>query len=879
MPCPNRFPITNADYKLAIIGEAPGRDEELIGQPFVGMSGRFLKALMGRAGINPDACFFGNVSQDRPPNNEIEYFQWNGPEIQSGLELLSIDLARFQPHLCLLLGNTALKAFKDRESIHPLKPGRFSHSVSNWRGSLFNHNPFGKAMATYHPAAVIRQYEYAPILQFDLKKAAKQARFPQLQLPERQLIIPQNVEQLLFLLGDIKTRKPFISVDIEGGIGTMSCLSIAESPFISFIVPFSNLDGGSYWQNELDEVEVWRLVGSILEDPGIPKVLQNSLYDRFVLQYSYGIVVRGVCDDTMLAHWELYCELEKSLGVQASIYTDEPYYKFERKAGDRRVFFEYCCKDSAVTHEIIGKITTQLKPETKSYDHYRFNVDLLNPLLYMELRGIEYDWDKAKRRRADVLTQLYEHQHQLDRLSNRGISGLSLMELNARRRDLMCFKRDPTTPKKAYVTTHTRVTQLIQLAGKSSVLDPQTTVGLTNAEAGELSTLLELSLNVDSAKQFHPYLYEELRLPLQTNKEKKTTADETALIKLRKKATKGTLPHEVLNLAIQIRRLGTREGMLSIHPDRDGRIRCGYNIVGTETGRLTCYTSPTGSGYNLQTIPKEDRDLFVADRDHHLFQCDLSGADGWTVGAHCKALGDPTMLDDLYGGVKPAKVLCLGLRGNTRYLSPNTPREEIREACKGVKSDDWDYFACKIGIWGTAYLMGVDLLRNTLLEQSDGELDWSRQEAYDFQRLVFIRYALKRWHEQKSRELSRRPIIVAASGHKRTFFGRSTEILGKALAHEPQANTTYATNLAMWKLWTDPENRVGPVTSSPRLKIEPLHQVHDAIVGQFHKDDTAWAITKIKSYFANPLVIANQVITIPFEGFYGPSWGELPHPI
>jgi hypothetical protein len=51
--------------------------------------------------------------------------------------------------------------------------------------------------------------------------------------------------------------------------------------------------------------------------------------------------------------------------------------------------------------------------------------------------------------------------------------------------------------------------------------------------------------------------------------------------------------------------------------------------------------------------------------------------------------------------------------------------------------------------------------------------------------------------------------------------------------------------------------------------------VHDALVGQFKIEDTAWAIDKIKSYFDNPLVIANQKITIPFEGNYGTSWGKL----
>jgi hypothetical protein len=65
------------------------------------------------------------------------------------------------------------------------------------------------------------------------------------------------------------------------------------------------------------------------------------------------------------------------------------------------------------------------------------------------------------------------------------------------------------------------------------------------------------------------------------------------------------------------------------------------------------------------------------------------------------------------------------------------------------------------------------------------------------------------------------------------------------------------------------------VEGRTQLHVEPLHQVHDALVGQFKKERTAWALTKIKSYFANPIIVANQRLTIPFEGNYGSSWGTL----
>src|SRR5213078_830473 len=247
---------------------------------------------------------------------------------------------------------------------------------------------------------------------------------------------------------------------------------------------------------------------------------------------------------------------------------------------------------------------------------------------------------------------------------------------------------------------------------------------LTPQEKGYLSMVLGLSLNTKSAT-FKTYLYETLNLPPQIDpKTKAQTTDYLALITLVKKATT-QLQKSTLDVAITIGELRTRSQMLAIHADRDGRIRAGYNIVGTETSRITCYTSPTGSGYNLQTIPEENtlrkegdflhkgmRDLFIADAECYLFKCDLSGADGWTIGAHLAALGRPAMLDDLRAKIKPAARICYMLRHGTDSLRGKS-RDEVKELLKEVKSSDSDYFYCKQGIWGICLSAGHEVLTPT----------------------------------------------------------------------------------------------------------------------------------------------------------------------
>lgn len=876
---PNQLPIiTGLPYKLAIIGEAPGADEVREGRPFVGISGRFLTSLMSKAGIVRDACLIANVCQHRPPGNDITKFSREGEQITSGLIALGQDLIRADPNVCLLLGKTALWAAKGTDNI------------GDWRGSWFigTKPPFvgRKCIATYHPAACLRQYDWTPLLMFDIKKALSGATHPELHLPQRTLKANLSFQALLNELDEVCRKKS--SVDIEGYVGAMTCISISVDKSYSFIVPFAKMDGTSYYEALDDEVEIWQRLAKILGDPLIPKVLQNSLYDRFVLQYSYNIVMRGVKDDTMLKSWELYCELEKGLGFLCSLFTDEPFYKFERKSNTSFDHWTYCCRDSAVTYEINDKLETWVSGSSRA--HYEMNMALLNPILYMELRGIHYDATLAKQRLNIINHQIWELQYDLDQIAKFGLPPTSTKaELLTAIRTALCYKNDGTRAKKDCEAD-------FQLASRICLGQGD----LTKAERGFINIAVGRSMNI-KGKEFKKFIYVDLESPKQYHPvTEQLTTNYEALLKISK-----TKPHRAIELALQIGELRTRAQMLEISCDGDHRVRCGYNVVGTETGRITCYTSPTGSGYNLQTIPAENplreignplregmRDLFVADKDHYIFQCDLSGADGWTVAAHLASLGDSTMLEDYRAGIKPAKVLCYLLRHGAGSLS-NKTRDEIKELTKSIEKESWDYFASKIGQHGTCYLMGKRLLANTIFIQSEGKVNLKESQTEDLQKLFMVRYRVKLWHDWMTRHLSRQsypPKLTSASGHIRRFFGRSKEILGEALAHEPQNNTTYATNLAALRLWNDPENRVQDLrtrvlgsggscnatvegaSSRRHLRVEPLHQVHDALLGQFLITDTTWAVSKIRQWFQNKLVIAGQEIIIPFEGSYGLNW-------
>ena len=878
----NVQPRVNMSYRLAVIGEAPDADAVREQRPFVGMSGRFLTSLLSKAGIIRDACFIGNICQHRPLANDISRFPRDGSEIQGGLEKLAEDLRTAQPNACLLLGKTALWAALGTDNI------------SDWRGSWFigKQGPFNgrKCLASYHPAACLRQYEWTPLLMFDIKKAKDGAGCRDLVVPQRDLRVNLTYEQLVDEMEKVIRERPFIGIDIEGGNKSMSCISIAVTPLYSFIVPFTKMSGLSYWGNEDQEVRIWQLLVQILGDPKIEKVVQYSLYDAFVFLHSLGVVVRGITNDTLLKHWELYCEMEKNLGFLCSLYCgNEAYYKQDRHSDDQDTYFTYCCKDSANTLEISQKLETMLCEE--SMKHYKFNVALINPLLYMQERGIRYDSDLAKKRREEVLDLIYVTQYKLDCEAKCGLDYTKTkVELLSIVRDIMCYKRDRERPTSGFADVFPKAESLLL-----------TVTPLTDGDKGFLNTACKLHMNTKS-KRLKEFFFVTKGFPEQWNKEQTAlSTDFEALLRLKKKSN-----DVVLDYAISLALHRTRAQMLSILPGEDGRMHCSYNHVGSETGRIsssrsTIYIGNKRVGTNMQTVSDswelDDeelvlmteglRNLYQADPGCYLFQCDLKGSDGWTVGAHMAALGDRTMLDDLLGGLKPAQTVAYILRHPTTPLT-DIPRDQLKVMLKEVKKEDQDYYICKQLIWGKCYLMGPRKASDQVFKETYGKIHMGEERAREFQAAVTKRYNVSLWHTACTNLIAKQsypPKLKSAGGQIRRFFGRQREILGEWLAHEPQANTTYATNLALYRLWNDPDNRLATVTNDAErksalnsngihstLRIEPLHQVHDALLGQFKIEDTEWAIGKIKSYFANTLMIAGIPIVIPFEGNYGTDW-------
>lgn len=129
------------DADLMFIGEAPGRNEDLQGRPFVGAAGRLLDDLLAEVGIERERTYIANVLKCRPPNNRDP----RPDEIDACKGYLRRQIEIIEPAVVVTLGNFATKLLLRTETGITKMRG---HVYRWWRGAML--------IPTYHPAAALR---------------------------------------------------------------------------------------------------------------------------------------------------------------------------------------------------------------------------------------------------------------------------------------------------------------------------------------------------------------------------------------------------------------------------------------------------------------------------------------------------------------------------------------------------------------------------------------------------------------------------------------------------------------------------------------------------------------------------------------------------
>ena len=135
------FGTGDPDADLMFVGEAPGRDEDLVGEPFVGRSGQLLDRLvLEELGLDRSQFYIANVVKCRPPDNRDP----KAEEIASCRPYLEAQRRAIRPAVVVSLGNFATKLLLDTDL-----------GITKVRGSAYPMDGW-QLVPTYHPAAALR---------------------------------------------------------------------------------------------------------------------------------------------------------------------------------------------------------------------------------------------------------------------------------------------------------------------------------------------------------------------------------------------------------------------------------------------------------------------------------------------------------------------------------------------------------------------------------------------------------------------------------------------------------------------------------------------------------------------------------------------------
>jgi DNA polymerase len=155
------FADGNPKARIMFVGEAPGRDEDLEGLPFVGRSGKLLDRMIAAIGLDRSKAYIANVIPWRPPGNRTPTPQ----ETQICLPFVQRQIELVDPDILVTLGNPSTQTLLSTRE-----------GIMRTRGKWFDYDTGTRtirALPTFHPAYLLRSPSYKRMSWQDLRAIAK----------------------------------------------------------------------------------------------------------------------------------------------------------------------------------------------------------------------------------------------------------------------------------------------------------------------------------------------------------------------------------------------------------------------------------------------------------------------------------------------------------------------------------------------------------------------------------------------------------------------------------------------------------------------------------------------------------------------------------
>lgn len=788
----------NPSARVMIVGEAWGNYEEAKGEPFVGPSGEELNRMLSEARIPRESCFVTNLVNARPPYGDVE--QWIpkqkknitskmvgvrgklvDPIVRDGYAALLREIGLVRPDLIIALGSSALWALTGAEGIQ------------KWRGSqLYLSIPFDtvppgvslpdpvKVVPTIHPAAIMREWSWRRTAVHDLRRAAEH-QYPgrYRNEPDWRFILRPTISTALGVLTDILRR-----------------LETGTLDWLSFDL-----------ETKKGHIACAGLAWSRTEAICIPFMTTANTAGYWSHEEEAKIVY---------LLYRILTHPRAKVRGQNLLYDAQYTYRHWH-------FVPRVAQDTMITHHsIYSGLAKALDFQASMYcDHY----------VWWKEDGKTWENNSSEEQLWRYNCVDCVRTQEVGEVNSRAASQLKLDGVDS-------FQQRFFWPVLQAMQRGVRINE--RLRAKFD-LDLQDEIA---AREEWFKRALGHPLNPDSSKQMQALFYNDFGCKPNYKKGKPgmpraLTLDDKALEKI---AFEEPILRPLIRRIQEWRSLGVfLSTFVRAQLDADRRMRCSFNICGTETYRFASSKNAFGSGTNLQNVPKggEDddsglvlpniRELFIPDEGFKMFDIDLSKADLRIV---VWEAGEEEMKAMLAEGRDP-------------YVE--TAREFYRDPSLAKTrpdgAEDPRYRMFKSFCHGTHYLgTPVGLAQR---------LGLTVAEAERTQRWYFGKYPrIPKWQAEFKRAVASRMYVENIFGYRRYYFDRPDEAMFReAIAWLPQSTVALYIN----RIWMNLYEKF------PHIWV--LLQVHDSLVGQFpaHREDECKRqireAARIELPYPDPLVI------------------------
>lgn len=350
--------------------------------------------------------------------------------------------------------------------------------------------------------------------------------------------------------------------------------------------------------------------------------------------------------------------------------------------------------------------------------------------------------------------------------------------------------------------------------------------------------------------------------PRERNKNNEESVDDEVLERLIAKYPS----HSALLEAIRdARGLKKQLGFLKSRQTPDGRMPSSFNPAAAWTSRFSSSKNPFGLGTNLQNITEELRYIFIADPGMELFYADLERAESLVVAF---VSGDEGYIAAHNGDTHTLVA---------EYLWPQLPWPGEPKANKALAETlppwdqapghNWRFQAKRIQHGSNFGLQPGGIARIAHIPLVEAKNAQGRYfEAFP---------SIPRWQREVKRMVEAQEPIINPLGFEVSLFGRPWDghTWRQGLSLVPQSTVAHILNLGLWRVWKDMD------VPNAELLAQCIAQVHDAILGQWRKEQRVEAARAIKERMLMPFPILGvdgktRMCMIQVEIMAGQNWSK-----